>query len=116
VRIALEVTGSEATRFSAVRAEAARRLGHSVDDEALAKMLFDAFLAGAAAEGEPGAAPNQVRLTVCERCGATEREAGGEGSVPVSPVVGEAALPAGAPRPAVAPRAAYAERRPPWPT
>ncbi len=91
VRLVLEVSGSEAARLSEVRAEATRRLGHSVDDEALVKMLFDGFLRGGAPEADLGTAPAQVRLTVCERCGATERECGSEGLVEVDPVVGEAA-------------------------
>lgn len=91
VRISLEVSGSEAARFSEVRAVATRRLGQSVDDETLAKMLFDAFLRGGESNADPGEAPNQVRLTVCERCGETEREAGAEGLVPVARAVGEVA-------------------------
>jgi 5-methylcytosine-specific restriction endonuclease McrA len=90
VRIVLEASGSEAARLSEVRAEATRRLRHSVSDETLVKMLFDAFLGGAA-RGDSGAPPAQVRLTVCERCGATERECAGEGRVPVDPVIGEVA-------------------------
>ena len=92
VRVVLEMSGSEASRLSAVRTEAARRLGHAVDDETLAKMLFDAFLRRSTVPGDGGAAPHQVKLTVCTRCGATERESGPEGLVPVDPVVGEVAL------------------------
>ena len=93
VTIALRMSGSEATRYSEARAEATRRLGHSIDDETFARMLFDAFLmAPSPAEADPGRAPNQVRMTVCERCGATERQAGAEGLVPVDPKDGEQAL------------------------
>jgi len=92
VTVVLRMSGSEATRYSEARAEATRRIGHSVDDETFAKMLLDAFLRGGATEGDPGRAPNQVRMTVCERCGATERQAGAEGSVPVHAKVGETAL------------------------
>ncbi|NIR58219.1 MAG: HNH endonuclease, partial [Gammaproteobacteria bacterium] len=92
VTVALRMSGSEAARYSEARAEATRRLGHSVDDETFAKMLLDAFLRGGTAEGDAGRAPNQVRMTVCERCGATERQAGAEGLVAVHPRVGEAAL------------------------
>jgi 5-methylcytosine-specific restriction endonuclease McrA len=91
VRISLQVSGSEAARFAEVRAVATRRLGESVDDETLAKMLFDAFLRGGESSADVGQAPNQVRLTVCERCGATERQSGAEGLVPVTPEVGEIA-------------------------
>ena len=95
VRVVLEMSGSEAARYSALRAEAVRRLGEGVEDEMFARMLFDAFEAAGTSEGakaDGGAAPHQVRLTVCERCGATEREAGAEGNVPVDPRVGEVAL------------------------
>ena len=91
VRVVLEMSGSEASRLAEVRSVAAQRLGHSVDDETLAKMLFDAFLRGSEA-GERESSPHQVKLTVCDRCGATERESGAEGLVPVDPVVGEVAL------------------------
>lgn len=100
VRIALEVSGNEAARFAEARVVAARRLGHAVDDETFAKMLFDAFLRGDSVDGDAprgagqangGVAPNQVRLTVCERCGETEREAGAEGLVPVEKSAGEIA-------------------------
>ncbi|MBO6935279.1 MAG: HNH endonuclease [Deltaproteobacteria bacterium] len=91
VRVVLEMSGSEASRLSEVRSVAAQRLGHSVDDETLAKMLFDAFLRGGDA-GERESSPHQVKLTVCDRCGATERQAGAEGLVPVDPVVGAVAL------------------------
>jgi len=92
VSVVLRMSGSEAARYSEVRAEATRRLGESVDDETLAKMLFDAFLRGASAGGDASQSPNQVHLGVCERCGATERQAGAEGAAPVHPKVGEAAL------------------------
>ncbi len=92
VRVVLEMSGSEASRLSEVRAEAARRLGHGADDETLAKMLFDAFLRVGGSSEEEGRAPHQVRMNVCERCGATERQAGGEGLVPVEPIIGEVAL------------------------
>jgi hypothetical protein len=92
VSVVLRMSGSEAARYSEVRAEAVRRLGRSVDDETLAKMLFDAFLHGAPAERDESRAPNQVHLVVCERCSETERQAGAEGSVRVHPKVGEAAL------------------------
>ncbi len=91
VRVVLEMSGSEASRLSEVRAEATRRLGHGVDDETLAKLLFDAFLRGSCPE-DGGVSPHRVRLAVCERCGATERESGGEGLVPVDPAIGEVAL------------------------
>jgi hypothetical protein len=91
VRVVLEMSGSEASRLSEVRSVAAQRLGHGVDDETLTKMLFDAFLRGGD-EGERESSPHQVKLTVCDRCGATERESGAEGLVPVDPVVGEVAL------------------------
>ena len=55
------------------------------------KMLFDAFLRGSEA-GERESSPHQVKLTVCDPCGATARESGAEGLVPVDPVVGEVAL------------------------
>ena len=92
VTVALRMSGSEAARYSEARAEATRRLGHSVDDETFARMLVDAFLANPAANADAGRAPNQVRMTVCERCGATERQAGAEGLVAVHPKVGERAL------------------------
>ncbi len=75
VRVVLEMSGSEASRLFAVRSVAAQRLGHSVDDVTLAKMLFDAFLRGAG-DGERESSPHQVKLTVCDRCEAAERESG----------------------------------------
>ncbi len=92
VTVALRMSGSEAARYSEARAEATRRIGHSVDDETFARMLIDAFLANPAGDADPRRAPNQVRMTVCERCGATERQAGAEGLVPIDPKVGERAL------------------------
>ena len=92
VTVALRMSGSEAARYSEARAEATRRIGHSVDDETFARMLLDGFLANAAVNADAGRAPTQVRMTVCERCGATERQAGAEGLVPVDPKVGERAL------------------------
>ena len=92
VTVALRMSGSEAARYSEARAEPTRRLGQSVDDETFARMLVDAFLANPSADVDSGRAPNQVRMTVCERCGATERQAGAEGLVKVDPKIGERAL------------------------
>lgn len=92
VRISLEVSGNQAARFAEARTLAARMLGEAVDDETLARMLFDAFFRDDSSAADVGVAPNQVKLTVCERCRATEREAGAEGLVEVDPRVGEVAL------------------------
>jgi hypothetical protein len=84
----LEVTGDGLAAFREARRRIELEVGHSLDDDALVRMLAHHVLGGPA---DPGRAAYQVAMTVCPQCRRGTRDGAGR-ELAVEPHVVEAAL------------------------
>ena len=71
----LEVSGDALAAFREARRKLELEVGHSLDDDAAVRMLAHHALGGPA---DPGRAPYQVAMTVCEQCGRGTRDGSGQ--------------------------------------
>ena len=84
----LEVTGDGLAAFREARRRIELEVGHSLDDDALVRMLAHHALGGPT---DPGRAAYQVAMTVCPQCRRGTRDGAGR-ELAVEPHVVEAAL------------------------
>jgi Domain of unknown function (DUF222)/HNH endonuclease len=71
----LEVSGDAMAAFRDARRQMELEVGHSLDDDALVRMLAHHALAGPV---KPGKAAYQIAMTVCQECGKGTRDGAGQ--------------------------------------
>jgi HNH endonuclease len=71
----LEVSGDAMAAFRDARLQMELEVGHSLDDDALVRMLAHHALAGPV---KPGKAAYQIAMTVCQECGKGTRDGAGQ--------------------------------------